>query len=103
MLVCQCNIISDRDVRAVVRALLDEDPWAVVVPAHVYRALEKRCKCAGCVPNVVDIILEVTEEYRHSQAEMNNAEPPQQRRLPTRKISKGGRHERRFTGHRTAQ
>jgi bacterioferritin-associated ferredoxin len=103
MLVCQCNIISDTEVRAVIRALLDEDPWAIVVPAHVYRALAKHCKCAGCVPNVVDIITEVTEEYRQRLAGSERSEPAPQRRNLSRRLKQGGRHERRFTGHRKAE
>ena len=37
-------------------------------PLQVYRALEKRCKCSGCVPNVVDIITEATKEYHREGA-----------------------------------
>jgi bacterioferritin-associated ferredoxin len=103
MLVCQCNIISDAEVRAVVRALLDEDPWAIVVPAHVYRALAMRCKCAGCVPNVVDIITEVTEEYRLRLADSPTANVAPQRRNLNQVNRRRGRHERRFAGHRTAE
>jgi hypothetical protein len=95
-------MISDRDIRSVVRALLDEDPWTIVVPASVYRALAKRCKCAGCVPNVVDIITEVTEEY-HRQLADSRSEPLSQRRTMPRTVKQGGRHERRFTGHRAAK
>jgi bacterioferritin-associated ferredoxin len=101
MLVCQCNVITDRDIRAVVRSLLEEDPWSIVVPAHVYRALAKRCKCAGCVPNVVDIITAVTEEYHRELTAEATAAKPEPRRLPARR--KGGRHEGRSPGHRTAQ
>jgi bacterioferritin-associated ferredoxin len=63
MLVCQCNVITDREIKHVVLSFLREDPWAIIVPAKVYRELEKRCKCSGCVPNVVDIITKDTEEY----------------------------------------
>ena len=105
MLVCQCNVITDRDIRQIVRELLHEDPWAIVVPAKVYRALEKRCKCAGCVPNVVDIITEVTKEYHR---ELADGPPPQaaaqarRKPLAMRRVTRGDRHERRSAGHRTA-
>lgn len=68
MLVCQCNVITDRDIKRVIRAFLADDPWQIIVPAKVYRELEKRCKCSGCVPNVIDLITEVTAEYHRELA-----------------------------------
>ena len=104
MLVCQCNVITDREIKQVILGLLREDPWQIIVPALVYRELEKRCKCAGCVPNVVDIIIKVTEEY-HLQMASNPAEanPVPQRLLAMRRVRSGGRNERRGTGHRASQ
>lgn len=103
MLVCQCNVISDSQIRAVVESLLADDPWAIVVPAQVYRALGKRYKCAGCVPNVVDIIVAVTEEYRRTRPQDDRPPPARPRRAFPRRASKGATHERRFEGHRTAE
>src|SRR6218665_1568948 len=103
MLVCQCNVITDREIKRVILQFLQEDPWAIIVPAKVYRELEKRCKCAGCVPNVVDIITAVTEEYHLQLAENPagaNKIPPRPPALRRKRI--GGRHERRSTGHRAA-
>lgn len=103
MLVCQCNAITDREIKRVILDLLNEDPWAIIVPAKVYRELEKRCKCSGCVPNVVDIITAVTDEYHHQLAADAGPDavlpprPPAPRRKRT-----GGHHERRSTGHRAA-
>jgi bacterioferritin-associated ferredoxin len=68
MLVCQCNVISDKEIREVILSFLRDDPWEIIVPAKVYRELGKKCKCAGCVPNVVDMITSVTEEYHLQQA-----------------------------------
>lgn len=61
MLVCQCNIISERDIEDVVREFLDEDPWQLIVPGKVYQTMDKRGRCCACLPNVVDIIVRVTE------------------------------------------
>jgi bacterioferritin-associated ferredoxin len=104
MLVCQCNVITEKQIRAIIRELLAEDPWTLVVPAKVYRALEKRCKCSGCVPNVVDIITQVTEEYHLEIAAQKPAEPaPLPARPPAlRRKRIGGRYERRSAGHRAA-
>lgn len=103
MLVCQCNVISDREIREVILELLREDPWGIIVPAKVYRALEKRCKCAGCVPNVVEMITAVTQEYHREQSALP-APPPAAKKQPstTRRNLRGGRHERRRSGHRAA-
>ncbi len=104
MLVCQCNVITDREISQVVTDLLRDDPWRIIVPALVYRELDKRCKCAGCVPNVVDIILKVTEDF-HSQlvADAPQARPALQKLAAMRRKPRGGRSERRGTGHRAAQ
>lgn len=103
MLVCQCNVISDRDIREIILNFLREDPWEIIVPAKVYRALEKRCKCAGCVPNVVDIITTVTEEY-HLQLQSLPPPSAEARTLPPdrRRKRSGGPYERRSAGHRAA-
>ena len=69
MLVCSCNYITDKEIRDVINNLLDEDCWQLIVPAKVYHAMAKRGRCCGCFPNVVDIIIQTTEDYharRHS-------------------------------------
>ena len=103
MLVCQCNVITDREIKRIVLEMLAEDPWKIIVPAMVYKELDKRCKCAGCVPNVVDLIIKLTQEY-HLQLVENAAEvPPAPQRLSAmRRKRLGGRNERRSTGHRAA-
>lgn len=69
MLVCSCNYITDREIKDVINGLLDDDCWQLIVPSKVYHAMQKRGRCCGCFPNVVDIIIRTTEEYhacRHS-------------------------------------
>lgn len=63
MMVCSCNIITDKDIRDVIISLLDEDCWQLIVPGKVYHAMQKRGRCCGCFPNVVDIIVETTRAY----------------------------------------
>jgi bacterioferritin-associated ferredoxin len=103
MLVCQCNVITDREIKEIVLSFLREDPWEIIVPAKVYRALELRSKCAGCVPNVVDIIVATTEEYHLRMAALP-ALSPEAKTLPPARPRKraGGRYERRSPGHRAA-
>ena len=71
VLVCSCNYITDHEIREVNNELLDEDCWQLIVPAKVYHAMGKRGRCCGCFPNVVDIIIQTTEEYhaRHHSTE----------------------------------
>lgn len=103
MLVCQCNMITSKQIEDIVLDLLKADPWQLVVPAKVYAELERRAKCSGCVPNVVDIIVRVTENY-HSQ----QALPPGERVVLETGLEKlkqqrsGVRRERRSTSHRAA-
>lgn len=68
MLVCHCNVITDKEITRIIRDFLAEDPWAIIVPAKVYKALEQRCKCSGCVPSVVDLITSVTAAYHREIA-----------------------------------
>lgn len=46
MLVCQRNISTEVEIREVVLSLLRQDPWAIVVPAKVYRDFDKRRSAA---------------------------------------------------------
>lgn len=63
MLICQCNLITQKEVEQAILSLLDQDPWQLIVPAKVYHSLNKRGRCCGCFPNVVETIIRVTEEY----------------------------------------
>ena len=63
MMVCSCNIITDKDIRDVIISFLDDDCWQLIVPGKVYHAMQKRGRCCGCFPNVVDIIVKTTQDY----------------------------------------
>jgi hypothetical protein len=63
MLICHCNIITEKEVEEAIVRLLDADPWQLIVPAKVYHSLAKRGRCCGCFPNVVETIIRVTEDY----------------------------------------
>ncbi|MFM2281223.1 MAG: hypothetical protein RLZZ444_3454 [Pseudomonadota bacterium] len=73
MMVCSCNLITDKDIKDTIVSLLDEDCWQLIVPGKVYHAMSKRGRCCGCFPNVVDIIVKTTEEY-HARRNHNDAE-----------------------------
>ena len=63
MLVCHCNLITQKEIEQVIVGLLDNDHWQLIVPAKVYHTLKKRGRCCGCFPNVVETIIRVTEDY----------------------------------------
>ena len=103
MLVCQCNMITSKEIEDIVLELLRADPWQLVVPAKVYAELNRRAKCSGCVPNVVDIITRVTEEYHLEMASAATAVKPVPLPPPAlRRKRTGGLNARRSTGHRAA-
>lgn len=104
MLVCQCNLITTKDIEDIVVSILDDDPWQLVVPARIYRELGKRGQCCGCVPNLVDIIQKVTETYHLKLAgNAANIVDVRNRLKSLRKSTRiGGDSERRPKDHRAA-
>lgn len=73
MLVCHCNIITEKEIEQTIFALLEADPWQLIVPAKVYHTLKKRGRCCGCFPNVVETIIRVTEHY-HARSEADGVD-----------------------------
>lgn len=106
MLVCHCNVISQKEIEDVILEFLHEDPWEIIVPAKVYHAMEKRGRCCSCFPNVVDIVIAVTENYHlqmGADANRLNELQAQLARLRRRHAHIGGkRHEGRSAGYRAA-
>lgn len=108
MLVCQCNVISSSEVETIVRRFLDEDPWQLIVPARIYHEIGKMGRCCSCFPNVVDIIVAVTESYHRDlgaaderlSTVQDNLERLRVRHRPLRPV--GGINERRSASHRAA-
>jgi len=73
MLICHCNIITEKEIEDTIIELLRTDPWQLIVPAKVYHTLQKRGRCCGCFPNVVETIIRVTEAY-HASAETDGTD-----------------------------
>jgi len=103
MLICHCNVITEKEIERTIIELLDEDAWQLIVPAKVYHRLQKRGRCCGCFPNVVETIIRVTEAY-HSRAETAQADIVSHldRVRELRGQYGSRRHEGRTTGHRAA-
>ncbi len=73
MLVCSCNFVTEKEIVDVVNELLDEDCWRIIVPGTVYNRMQKRGRCCGCFPNVIDIIVRTSEQY-HINRDSTGAE-----------------------------
>jgi hypothetical protein len=63
MIVCHCNVITKADIVSVIETMLTDDAWQLIVPLKVYHALEKRGRCCGCFPGVINIIIETTTQW----------------------------------------
>lgn len=97
MIVCHCNAITDRDIRAAVDWMRAADMQTIITPGKVYRALGKRPDCGGCLPLFIATL-----------TECDNLEVPMQLRGLRRATTQGnvneGRHEsHRISEQRTAQ
>ena len=103
MLICHCNLITEKEIEQAIVELLDQDPWTLIVPAKVYHFLQKRGRCCGCFPNVVETIIRVTEYY-HSRSEASGEEVVSHLdRVRGLRSEYGSRsHERRKAGNRAA-
>ena len=103
MLVCHCNLITEAEIEEAILQLLEQDPWCLIVPAKVYHWLQKRGRCCGCFPNVVETIIRVTEAY-HACSETSGADVVSHLdRVRELRSTYGSRiHERRTPSHRAA-
>ena len=103
MLICHCNLITEKEIEDTIIQLLEQDPWNLIVPAKVYHTLQKCGRCCGCFPNVVETIIRVTENY-HSRSGADGADIVSHLdRVRGLRAEYGSRrHERRDPGHRAA-
>lgn len=84
MIVCSCNIITRRDVEAVIEEILTEDLYAVLTPNLLYHRLGRRGKCCGCFPHVTEILVEHGTVVR---AAIEAGEMPQKGAEPEKEIA----------------
>ena len=103
MLICHCNIITEKEIEETIIRRLDQDRWQLIVPAKVYHAMNKRGRCCSCFPNVVETIIRVTEDY-HARSVTSGADIVSHLdRVRTLRDQYGRKaHERRTASHRAA-
>ena len=57
MIVCQCNVLTDKMINKAVRQLLVNDPYRLITPGLIYKTLGKAGKCCGCFPQATEVII----------------------------------------------
>ena len=54
MIVCSCSGVTDRDIRDTIAWMRASDPYTLITPGKIYRALGKSVECGGCIRLFVD-------------------------------------------------
>lgn len=54
MIVCSCARVSDKDIRDAIEWMRASDPYTLITPGKIYRALGKSAECGGCIRLFVD-------------------------------------------------
>jgi bacterioferritin-associated ferredoxin len=67
MIVCSCNGISCRDIAEAVDDLIVADPVRALSPVQIYRAMNKRPRCGGCLAHAAELVNERAACLRGSQ------------------------------------
>ena len=49
MIVCSCTGVTDRDIRDAIAWMRASDPYTLITPGKIYRALGKSAECGGCI------------------------------------------------------
>ena len=49
MIVCSCTGVTDRDIREAIAWMRAADPYTLITPGKIYRALGKSAECGGCI------------------------------------------------------
>lgn len=70
MIICSCNRISDKSIRAAVRACLERDPNAMLTPGLIYRELGMRAECGTCLTLAIETIINEIDHPSHQGAQV---------------------------------
>ncbi|WP_434053575.1 MAG: (2Fe-2S)-binding protein [Roseibium sp.] len=70
MIVCSCNVLSEKQLREAAEEMRADPNGKVPTPGAVFRHLGCRPRCGSCFPSVIDIIHEKgSEETGGAKAE----------------------------------
>jgi bacterioferritin-associated ferredoxin len=62
MIICSCNVLSDKQLRDAAEEMRADPNGKVPTPGAVFRHLDCRPRCGSCFPSVIDIIHEKSSE-----------------------------------------
>lgn len=54
MIVCSCTRITDSDITQAIAWMRASDPYTLITPGKIYRALGKKPDCGACIRLFVD-------------------------------------------------
>lgn len=54
MIVCSCCRVTDKDIHDTIAWMRAADPYTVITPGKIYRALGKSAECGGCIKLFVE-------------------------------------------------
>jgi bacterioferritin-associated ferredoxin len=75
MIVCQCNVITSRNIKEAVGRLMELDELEVVTPGAVFRCCGQRPQCGGCMPHLVKHMEAAVLEIRGSACQEHQSAP----------------------------
>ena len=76
MIICSCTGVTDRNISEAIAWMRASDPYAVITPGKVYRALGKAPRCGGCIRLFVDRMR--SDEQFAVPPELRGLRPPTQ-------------------------
>ena len=99
MIICSCAVISDHDIEMAVLDIMSGPDAPIPTPGVVYRQLEKKLKCCGCLPVTVAVIYEKLESLESERTDLslclgNGAQPAEAPSLAVRRHDQPARRSR---------
>jgi bacterioferritin-associated ferredoxin len=79
LIVCSCNVLTDKELRRAARELQSGPERSVVTPGAVFRALGKRPRCGGCFSTIIPMIHEEAADEAAAPAAKQQAQAPEKK------------------------
>ncbi|WP_417688090.1 (2Fe-2S)-binding protein [Roseibium sp.] len=67
MIICSCNVLSDKQLRKAAEEMRADPNGKVPTPGAVFRHLGCRPRCGNCFPSVIDVIHDTTADNQDQQ------------------------------------
>lgn len=66
MIICQCAVISDRDIEQAISEIMSAGPALIPTPGVIFRHLNKKMNCCTCAPLAVATIYNAMDKLAQS-------------------------------------